>query len=129
MASSKTLATTSLLLLLFTVSTSATPCSPKHPHSKPVLPPAPKNPSACPRDALKLGVCTDLLGLVNVVVGSQLDSPCCSLLAGLADLEAAACLCTAVKANVLGLNLNLDVSLSLLLNACGCKPPNGFNCY
>ncbi|XP_062180699.1 14 kDa proline-rich protein DC2.15-like [Phragmites australis] len=32
--------------------------------------------------------------------------PCCSLLDGLVDLEAAICLCTAIKANNLGINLN-----------------------
>ncbi|KAF8075416.1 hypothetical protein N665_1095s0007 [Sinapis alba] len=54
--------------------------------------------------------------------------PCCSLLKGLVDLEAAACLCTALKANVLGIKLNVPVSLSLLLNACGRKTPRGFIC-
>ncbi|KAK1305329.1 hypothetical protein QJS10_CPB11g00381 [Acorus calamus] len=129
MASSKAFATTALLLLFFTM-VSATSCSPKPPHPKPIKPPVvvPKYPT-CPRDALKFGICADLLGLVNMVAGSQLNTPCCSLLAGLADLEAAACLCTAIKANVLGINLNVDVSLSVLLNACGCKPPAGFNCY
>ncbi|KAK1273133.1 hypothetical protein QJS04_geneDACA012397 [Acorus gramineus] len=137
MASSKAFATTALLLLFFTM-VSATSCSPKPPHPKHIKPPHPKpikppvvvpKYPTCPRDALKLGVCADLLGLVNVVAGSQLNTPCCSLLAGLADLEAAACLCTAIKANVLGINLNVDVSLSVLLNACGCKPPAGFKCY
>ncbi|KAK1273548.1 hypothetical protein QJS04_geneDACA012402 [Acorus gramineus] len=133
MASSKALATTSLLLtlnlLLFTLASSSKCPLPPVP-VKPVYPPVvPKYYPKCPRDALKLGVCTDLLGLVHVVLGSQLDSPCCSLLAGLADLEAAACLCTAIKANVLGINLNVDVSLSLLLNVCGCNTPEGFKCY
>ncbi|XP_019191791.1 PREDICTED: 14 kDa proline-rich protein DC2.15-like [Ipomoea nil] len=83
----------------------------------------------CPRDALKLGVCANLLGgLVGVVVGSPPTLPCCSLLAGLADLEAAVCLCTAIRANVLGTNLNVPVALSLVLNNCGRKVPNGFTC-
>ncbi|KAL1559727.1 Lipid transfer protein EARLI 1 [Salvia divinorum] len=47
---------------------------------------------------------------------------------GLADLEAAVCLCTALKANVLGINLNVPVSLSLLVNYCGKKVPSGFQC-
>ncbi|KAK1273549.1 hypothetical protein QJS04_geneDACA012401 [Acorus gramineus] len=133
MASPKTLATTSLLLtlnlLLFTLA-SSWKCPPPPVPVNPVNPPVvPNKYPKCPRDALKLGVCADLLGLVNVVLGSQLDSPCCSLLAGLADLEAAVCLCTAIKANVLGINLNLDVSLSLLLNVCGSNTPEGFKCY
>ncbi|KAL8484140.1 hypothetical protein ACS0TY_026729 [Phlomoides rotata] len=82
----------------------------------------------CPRDALKLGVCANVLGLVNVVVGSPPTLPCCTLLAGLVDLEAAVCLCTAIRANVLGINLNLPINLSLLLNVCGRTPPTGFVC-
>lgn len=91
-------------------------------HSQPAVP-------ACPRDALKLGVCANVLsGLVHLVVGTPPKTPCCSLLSGLADLEAAACLCTAIKANVLGINLNVPVSLSLLLKYCGKQMPYGFKC-
>ncbi|KAF2603547.1 hypothetical protein F2Q70_00025334 [Brassica cretica] len=52
-------------------------------------------------------------------------------LKGLVDLEAAARLCTALKANVLGIKLNVPVSLSLLLNACGRKTPRGstYQCF
>ncbi|PPR99311.1 hypothetical protein GOBAR_AA21354 [Gossypium barbadense] len=78
--------------------------------------------SLCPRDALKLGVCADLLrGLLNVTIGTPPVQPCCSLIQGLADLEAAVCLCTAIKANILGINLNVPLSLSLLLNVCSKK--------
>jgi hypothetical protein len=38
------------------------------------------------------------------------------------------CLCTAIKANVLGLNLNIPVNLSLVLNFCGKGVPTGFKC-
>ncbi|KAL2232988.1 14 kDa proline-rich protein DC2.15 [Sesamum indicum] len=83
----------------------------------------------CPKDTLKLGVCANLLNdLVHLVVGTPPKTPCCSLIGGLADLEAAVCLCTAIKANVLGINLNVPVSLSLLLNYCGKKVPSGFQC-
>ncbi|MED6208998.1 hypothetical protein PIB30_050297 [Stylosanthes scabra] len=83
----------------------------------------------CPRDALKLGVCANVLnGLLNVTLGQPPVTPCCTLLNGLVDLEAAACLCTALKANVLGINLNLPISLSLLLNVCSRKVPRGFQC-
>ncbi|KAF2604237.1 hypothetical protein F2Q70_00028860 [Brassica cretica] len=54
--------------------------------------------------------------------------PCCALLKGIANLEAAVCLCTALKANVLGINLNVPVDLSLLLNYCGKKLPYGLQC-
>ncbi|XP_018624237.1 14 kDa proline-rich protein DC2.15-like [Nicotiana tomentosiformis] len=64
----------------------------------------------CPRDALKLGVCANIVGgLVGAIVGSPPTLPCCSLIAGLADLEAAVCLCTAIRANVLGINLNVPL--------------------
>ncbi|XP_068634226.1 14 kDa proline-rich protein DC2.15-like isoform X3 [Aristolochia californica] len=90
--------------------------------------PTPSSRGRCPRDALKLGVCANLLGLVSIVVGSPPTLPCCSLLQGLVDLEAAICLCTAIRANVLGLNLNVPISLSLLLNVCGRRVPSGFQC-
>ncbi|KAJ8464575.1 hypothetical protein OPV22_027127 [Ensete ventricosum] len=84
----------------------------------------------CPTDALKLGICANVLrGLLNVTLGTPPKQPCCSLLQGLVDLEAAVCLCTALKGNVLGLKLNIPVSLSLLLNYCGKKVPRGFSCY
>ncbi|KAL3524162.1 hypothetical protein ACH5RR_016996 [Cinchona calisaya] len=82
----------------------------------------------CPRDALKLGVCANVLGLIRVSIGAPPTLPCCSLLQGLVDLEAAVCLCTAIRANVLGINLNVPVALSLILNNCGRNPPNGFIC-
>ncbi|CAI0490520.1 unnamed protein product [Linum tenue] len=83
----------------------------------------------CPKDTLKLGVCANLLNdLVHLVVGTPATTPCCSLLGDLVDLEAAVCLCTALKANVLGLNLNVPIALSLLLNVCGKTAPEGFQC-
>ncbi|CAA3003888.1 Hypothetical predicted protein, partial [Olea europaea subsp. europaea] len=82
--------------------------------------------ATCPRDALRLGVCANLLGgLVGVVVGSPSTTSCCTLVAGLADLEAAVCPCTAIRANVLGINLNIPISLSLLLNVSGRTSPAG----
>ena len=93
--------------------------------------PTPTTPGSigqCPINALKLGVCADVLGLVQAQVGTPPALPCCSLLKGLVDLEAAVCLCTAVKANVLGIKLNLPINLSLILNYCGKNVPSGFQC-
>ncbi|XP_021768454.1 putative lipid-binding protein AIR1B [Chenopodium quinoa] len=85
--------------------------------------------STCPIDTLKLKVCANVLnGLLGVIIGTPPKQPCCSLIQGLADLDAAVCLCTALRANVLGINLNVPLSLSLLLNACGCNYPSGFTC-
>ncbi|XP_010258985.1 PREDICTED: 14 kDa proline-rich protein DC2.15-like [Nelumbo nucifera] len=121
-------------LLFFTlVSSTYVPCPPPPKKHTPKLPkPGPKYPPvypSCPRDTLKLGVCANLLNdLVHLVVGTPPKYPCCSLIEGLADLEAAVCLCTAIKANILGIHLNVPVSLSLLLNYCGKKVPSGFQC-
>jgi len=60
-------------------------------------------------------------------VGAPPALPCCSL-KGLVDLEAAVCLCTAIKANVLGIPLNVPVDLSVILNYCGKNVPRGFQC-
>ncbi|XVF00186.1 hypothetical protein REPUB_Repub03eG0263400 [Reevesia pubescens] len=77
---------------------------------------------------LNLGVCLNLLGLVSLDVGNVRTQPCCRLIQGLADLEVALCLCTAVRANVLGINLNLPISLSLLLNNCGRRVATEYIC-
>ncbi|KAF3342005.1 proline-rich protein DC2.15 [Carex littledalei] len=83
--------------------------------------------SKCPVDALKLGACADVLGLIKGInLGSGPKNSCCSLLGGLVDLEAAACLCTALKANILGINLNLPINLSLVLNYCDKDVPSGY---
>ncbi|KAI7751883.1 hypothetical protein M8C21_002610 [Ambrosia artemisiifolia] len=138
---SRSLATTAFLLtlnlLFFTLVTSThtpkgcppPPPPPCPPSSKPPSTPSSPPKATCPKDTLKLGVCANLLNdLVHLVVGTPPKTPCCSLIEGLVDLEAAVCLCTAIKANVLGINLNVPVSLSLLLNYCGKKVPTGFKC-
>ncbi|XP_022945740.1 14 kDa proline-rich protein DC2.15-like [Cucurbita moschata] len=118
-------------LLFFTiVSSTYVPCPPPPPKPhKPTPSWQPPSLLKCPKDTLKLGVCAYLLdGLVHVVIGSPPKSPCCTLIQGLVDLEAAVCLCTAVKTKALGLQIDLSVSLSLLLNYCGKKVPSGFQC-
>ena len=102
--------------------------NPPSPTPKPISPPPPKK-ETCPIDTLKLGVCANVIGgLIGAVIGTPPKEPCCSLLNGLVDLEAAVCLCIAIKANILGINLNVPVDLSLLLNYCGKKVPTGFQC-
>ncbi|VVB15188.1 unnamed protein product [Arabis nemorensis] len=109
-------------------SPSHSPTPKPNPKPKPTPSPSPTT-AKCPRDALKLGVCANVLnGLLNITLGKPPVEPCCTLIQGLADLEAAACLCTALKANILGINLNIPISLSLLLNVCSKKVPPGFQC-
>ncbi|WCJ25960.1 Bifunctional inhibitor/lipid-transfer protein/seed storage 2S albumin superfamily protein [Euphorbia peplus] len=138
---SKTQASSALLLalnLIFITLVSSSNCppppSPKPSPSTPYVPkPSPATPSpkaaSCPVDTLKLGVCANVLkGLLGLTIGTPPKTPCCSLISDLVDLEAAVCLCTTIKASVLGINLNLPVNLSLLLNYCDKKVPKGFKC-
>ncbi|KAL6648968.1 hypothetical protein ACP70R_013192 [Stipagrostis hirtigluma subsp. patula] len=132
---SQTFSAASLILLLvastFLAGEVAACGSCPHPTPPPSPKPCPPPPSSygkCPKDTLKLGVCANVLGLVKVEVGKVPTDSCCPLLEGLADLEAAVCLCTAIKANVLGINLDIPVKLSLLLNYCGKSLPEGFIC-
>ncbi|KAI4327104.1 hypothetical protein L6164_019604 [Bauhinia variegata] len=116
-------------LLFFTLSSGCYTCSQPKPIPNPFPTPATESKRSCTRDALKLGVCAKLLnGPVGAVVGSPFDHPCCSVLEGLLDLEVAVCLCTAIKANILGININIPISLSLLVNTCGKKLPSDFQC-
>ncbi|CAD6260050.1 unnamed protein product [Miscanthus lutarioriparius] len=106
-----------------------TPSTPTPTPPTPSTPtPTPASSGKCPRDALKLGVCANVLGLIKAKVGVPPTEPCCPLLEGLVDLEAALCLCTAIKGKILGINLNLPVDLSLILNYCGKTVPTGFKC-
>ncbi|RCV43885.1 hypothetical protein SEVIR_9G335600v4 [Setaria viridis] len=146
----------SQLLLLATHSAAAcgggySPCTKPPPVPAP-CPPIPRAPSGggggmgsqsrCPVNALKLGACASVLGgLLSLELGQQAGSapslsspaqqqqPCCQLLGGLADLDAAVCLCTALRANVLGLvQLSIPVQLSVVVNSCGKNVPQGFQC-
>ncbi|KAG8083861.1 hypothetical protein GUJ93_ZPchr0010g7208 [Zizania palustris] len=123
-----------LSLLLFAVAVHG--CAPYCPGPVVVpTPPVVPTPShhhhrrgSCPIDALKLRVCANVLnGVLGVKIGHGPDE-CCPLIAGLADLDAAVCLCTAIRANVLGIHLNLPVDLSLILNNCGKICPSDFTC-
>ncbi|KAH0989550.1 hypothetical protein GBA52_001033 [Prunus armeniaca] len=65
----------SILFYSSTFSLACNTCKPQAPA------PAPQ-PETCPKDTLKLGVCIDLLGLVNLPVGTPPTSKCCALLEG-----------------------------------------------
>ncbi|XP_038698798.1 36.4 kDa proline-rich protein-like [Tripterygium wilfordii] len=94
---------------------------------KPCPPPPPKK-DTCPIDTLKLGVCVDLLGgLVHIGVGDPAVNQCCPILKGLAELEAAVCLCTTLKIKALNLSVYVPIALQLLIT-CGKTPPPGYTC-
>ncbi|CAN0842133.1 Putative lipid-binding protein AIR1B [Linum grandiflorum] len=80
-----------------------------------------------------LTVCVDLLGhLLNIRINKPASEPCCSLFNGVVDLDAAVCVCLALKNNLLaalGLPLiNLTPTVSVLLNGCGRSAPLGYTC-
>lgn len=116
-----------IIFFITCVSCHNVPCPPK---AAPVPPPVtPTKAAKCPKDTLKFGVCGDWLGLVHEVIGTKPSHKCCTLVEGLANVEAALCLCTAIKANVLGvMKFKIPVALSLVLNSCGKKVPKGFVC-
>ncbi|KAJ8447322.1 hypothetical protein Cgig2_013099 [Carnegiea gigantea] len=96
---------------------------------KPKCPPIPTPEAKCPRDTLKFGGCTSWLGLVSGVVGAKPSPKCCTLLQGISELEAALCLCTALKANVLGVvHIEMSIAISMMLSGCKKKIPEGFKC-
>uniref|UniRef100_A0A0D9XM84 Bifunctional inhibitor/plant lipid transfer protein/seed storage helical domain-containing protein n=1 Tax=Leersia perrieri TaxID=77586 RepID=A0A0D9XM84_9ORYZ len=131
-----TLMSLTLLLLLVATPSSACGCNGGCPCKNPPASGVGGGGGKCPIDALKLGVCADVLGgllNLNQLLGSSAASSggekCCGLIGGLADVDAAVCLCTAIKANVLGLvGVELPVQLSVLVNRCGKKLPSGFHC-
>ena len=109
-------------LVVFAVASATSANCPPPPSSPSTPTPTPASRGRCPRDALKLGVCANVLGLIKAKVGVPPAEPCCPLLEGLVDLEAALCFCTAIKGNILG------IDLSLILNYCGKTVPTGFKC-
>ncbi|KAK7265912.1 hypothetical protein RJT34_33537 [Clitoria ternatea] len=94
----------------------------------PVIYPPPPVQRTCPIDALKLGLCLDVLGgLVHVGIGNPVENVCCPVIQGLLDLEAAICLCTVIRAKLLNLNIFIPLALQVLIT-CGKTPPPGFVC-
>ncbi|XP_078432457.1 uncharacterized protein LOC144704092 [Wolffia australiana] len=107
--------------------------SPPPPPPTPVpCPPPPPPPVArpgCPINALKLEACVDVLGgLIHIGIGGSAADRCCPLLSGLADLDAALCLCTVIRAKVLNISIILPIALELLVNDCGKHLPSDFKC-
>lgn len=102
---------------------------PPLPNPEFILPPlTPTSPCTidkkCSKDATKIDTCAKVLnnGLFKVIYREPPVAPCCCLVEGLADVEAAICLCTAIKASALDVNLKkLPISIDLLANNCGRK--------
>ncbi|KAF7038825.1 hypothetical protein CFC21_048940 [Triticum aestivum] len=89
----------------------------------------PSNGGSCPINPLKITVCSNVLLLLKLRINVPETEQCCPLLSGLADLDAAVCICTAIKANLLGIiNIDIPVDLTLLLNHCNKTYPSSFTC-
>ncbi|KAL3499548.1 hypothetical protein ACH5RR_038641 [Cinchona calisaya] len=90
-----------------------------------VTPPAS---ATCPINALKLGLCLDVLGgLIHIGIGNPVENVCCPVLQGLLEIEAAVCLCTGIRLKLLNLNIFLPLALQVIIT-CGQTPPPGFVC-
>lgn len=106
---------------------------PNPPYTPPgggVTPPGPggNTNATCPINALKLGLCLDVLGgLVHVGIGDPIENLCCPVIQGLLELEAAICLCTIIRIKLLNLNIFIPIALQILAT-CGLTPPPGFVC-
>ncbi|MBA0862666.1 hypothetical protein Goshw_011343 [Gossypium schwendimanii] len=108
--------------------TNPPPSSPYPPSGGGSTPAPPTTQPTCPVNALKLGLCVDVLGgLVHIGLGDPVENACCPVLGGLLELEAAVCLCTAIRLKLLNLNIFIPLALQALIT-CGKNPPPGFIC-
>ncbi|KAK9196448.1 hypothetical protein WN943_004576 [Citrus x changshan-huyou] len=108
-----------------------TPCPPvTKPPPTPEVKPTPPPPVVKPPPPPKLGACVDVLeGLIHTGLARNVKKKCCPLLYGLANLDAAICLCTAIRIKALNLiDILAPFSLHVLVTDCDKHPPVGFQC-
>ncbi|KAL4314553.1 hypothetical protein HN51_068812 [Arachis hypogaea] len=99
------------------------------PQPKPTPSPTPKpKKGGCPRDTLKLGVCSSVLDNRANFSSGVPNTPCCNFFFGLYNFDAALCLCTALKGNILGIHINIPFAYSFLFNFCHIQQPQDFKC-
>ncbi|CAL4967872.1 unnamed protein product [Urochloa decumbens] len=89
----------------------------------------PADATACTLNTLDVDLCVNALNLVKLYVGCPAVPQCCSLVQGLLAADAAACLCTVIKApGILGvIPLTVPVDITLLVNSCGYS--GSYSCY
>merc|ERR1711915_443750 len=63
-------------------------------------------------------VCGFVGGLVHLGIGDPVVNQCCPLIQGVAELEAALCLCTTIRLKLLNVNVILPLALDLFVQ-CG----------
>ncbi|KAL0550378.1 hypothetical protein IC582_014887 [Cucumis melo] len=119
-----------LNLLFFSLVTSHQPVQPPNPVQPPSPTPPTNNGATCPRNTLNIAACANVLNLVSLLNNQPNQSypPCCSLIQGLADLEARVCLCTALRLKVGSLvSLIVPINLNLIVNNCDRKLKSPYN--
>ncbi|CAK9321622.1 unnamed protein product [Citrullus colocynthis] len=91
--------------------------------------PSPTAGANCPKNFIEIGSCTAVLNSFNLFP-FFLPLNCCRLIHGLPDREAVACLCNAIKRNIVSIsNPNRPITPNRLLNACGRNnATNGSQC-
>lgn len=58
-------------------------------------------------------MCSNVLMLLNLKIKVSVTEQCCPLLGGLADINAAVCVCNAIKANLIGLvTISIPIDLT-----------------
>ncbi|XVF82451.1 hypothetical protein PTKIN_Ptkin16aG0049400 [Pterospermum kingtungense] len=79
---------------------------------------------------LNLDLCVNVLGLLDLSVGlgNVPTQGCGNAFGGLVDLDAAVCLCAAIKLNLLGIEVNVNGNLNNLLNNCGIDTACEYRC-
>ncbi|XP_019154581.1 PREDICTED: lipid transfer protein EARLI 1-like [Ipomoea nil] len=98
----------------------------------PMMVSPPRSNGICPKNTLQLRVCVGLLNSVGGKVGTPplhgSTRPCCSLIAGLVDLQATVCLCQTLKAHLLQI-VDVNLTVSLALKVCNRNiPPKAIKC-
>ncbi|KAL1320465.1 hypothetical protein AAHE18_14G058800 [Arachis hypogaea] len=122
MASTAALLLLSLNLLFSTMMVT----SQQEPPPPMATPPPP--PPSCPVNTIRSSGCLGALNNTIGIGGPSPSSACCSVLGGLVDINADACVCTAIKTYQLPLLPNNTAYVDAVVRACGIQTTPGFQC-
>ncbi|KAL4026998.1 putative lipid-binding protein AIR1B [Cucumis melo var. makuwa] len=81
--------------------------------------PSPSGSNFCPKTIIQIASCAAQLNLFNLFPSFFPPIPCCLLIERLPDPEGVACLCNAIKSNVVNISIrNRPMTPNRILNAC-----------
>ncbi|XP_074271001.1 putative lipid-binding protein At4g00165 [Silene latifolia] len=124
--SSKTTALTVLLYIMCFTCTSSCNTTYSPPSRNVTISPPLSNVTHAPPSTKKANCETDIQSFGVCVMPSP---QCCTLVNSMTEVQAAQCLCNALKASVFGLvKVKVNVPLIYLLSGCGQSLPQGFKC-